>query len=271
MKDDRYKRIPGDLTLTSPLLIVLQETNGKFGPIVEKNMYRANNIAVFASKSGKLSSELVIKWYKNVFLPTTEENSVLLLDSWSGQTKKTFDNLDRGNKNVDICMIPAGTTERRSEVEKGNGQDAVQIESEVEGERDDNGERVSYEPNRNGNSNERSRKKLRTSLPKISIRLPSNILSPTGLTDDRYLERYLESIKELPSHETFDHVSSKGAKIKCIHIYSGYFITVQSWDLITVQKHHSKFVKYLAESLWRDYVLANSNVGEGTNRRPFTS
>jgi len=55
--------------LKSPLLIVLLETSGKFGPIVEKTLYKAENIVVFASKSGKLTSDLAINWFTNVFLP----------------------------------------------------------------------------------------------------------------------------------------------------------------------------------------------------------
>ncbi|EFN87350.1 hypothetical protein EAI_02123, partial [Harpegnathos saltator] len=94
--------------LKSPLLI--KETSGKFGPIVEKTLYKADNIVVFASKSGKLTFDLAINWFANVFLPNTGENSVLLLDSWTGQTEKKFDNIDKDNKNIQIFTIPAGTT-----------------------------------------------------------------------------------------------------------------------------------------------------------------
>lgn len=41
--------ISADGILKSPLLIVLQEVNGCFGPIVERNLYRAENIFVQAS------------------------------------------------------------------------------------------------------------------------------------------------------------------------------------------------------------------------------
>lgn len=96
--------------LKSPLFIVLQETGGKFGPTVEKNIYKADNILVFASKSGKLTSDLAIKWFENVFLPNTGEKSLLLLDSWTGQTAKKFDSVEKHNKEVQILTIPAGTT-----------------------------------------------------------------------------------------------------------------------------------------------------------------
>jgi len=92
------------------MLIVLQETGSKFGPIVENTLYKAKNIVALASKSGKLTSDIAIKWFSDVFLPNAGTNSVLLLDSWTGQTKTKFDNIDRGNKSVKILTIPAGTT-----------------------------------------------------------------------------------------------------------------------------------------------------------------
>jgi len=39
----------------------MQEKNGQFGPIVEKSLFRACNITVYASTSGKLTSDLAIK------------------------------------------------------------------------------------------------------------------------------------------------------------------------------------------------------------------
>ena len=45
----------------SPLLIVLQEKDGKFEPMVQKTIYKAENIVRLASKSGKLTSNLVIE------------------------------------------------------------------------------------------------------------------------------------------------------------------------------------------------------------------
>lgn len=96
--------------LKSPLLIVLQETGGHFGPIVQKTMYKADNIVTFASTSGKLTSDLAIKWFEDVYLPNAGERSVLCLDSWTGQTEKKFDNIDKGGKDVKIMTIPAGAT-----------------------------------------------------------------------------------------------------------------------------------------------------------------
>jgi len=77
--------------------------------MVQKSIYKADNILVFASKSGKLISGLVIKWFEIVFLSNAGEKSVLCLDSWSGQTKNKFENIDKGDKEVKILTIPAGT------------------------------------------------------------------------------------------------------------------------------------------------------------------
>jgi len=97
--------VDGDLK--SPL-IVLQEAGGKFRPIIKKTLYKADNIVTFASKSGKLTSDLVIKWFTDVFLPNTGKESILCLD---GLDKlKKFDDVDKVNKNVKILMILAETT-----------------------------------------------------------------------------------------------------------------------------------------------------------------
>lgn len=96
--------VNGDLK--TPLLIVLQEISGKFGPIVEKTLYKADNIVIFTSKSGKLTSDLAVNWFANVFLSNTGENSVLLLDSWTGQTEKKFNNIDTDNKTSKFLRFP---------------------------------------------------------------------------------------------------------------------------------------------------------------------
>ena len=65
--------------------LVLKESSEQFGPRVKEGLFKANNIYLQASKSGKLSSELLQMWLQDVFFPNVEENSALLLDSWSGQ------------------------------------------------------------------------------------------------------------------------------------------------------------------------------------------
>lgn len=48
--------INADGKLLSPLFIVLKEGKGEFGPIVEKNLFRPENVFLTASKSGKITS-----------------------------------------------------------------------------------------------------------------------------------------------------------------------------------------------------------------------
>lgn len=96
--------------LISPLLIVLKEKDGKFGPKIEKDLYKADNILVFASTSGKLTSELAIRWFEQIYLPNTNEKSILCLDSWTGQDEKKFNTIDKYGKEINILTIPAGTT-----------------------------------------------------------------------------------------------------------------------------------------------------------------
>lgn len=48
--------ISADGRLLSPLFIVLKEATGRFGPIVEANLFKPRNVYLTASKSGKLTS-----------------------------------------------------------------------------------------------------------------------------------------------------------------------------------------------------------------------
>lgn len=102
--------ISADGKLHSPLLIVLQVSDGQFGPTVQKNMYKAENISVYPSKSGKLTSKIAVEWFEKDFLSIAGKDSLLLLDSWSGQTEKVFEKINKGNKIIKINTIPAGTT-----------------------------------------------------------------------------------------------------------------------------------------------------------------
>jgi len=91
-------------------IIILQEKNDKFGPIVKKSLFEPENVYVLASKSGMLTSNLVKKWFEEDFLPVSNKKTVLLLDSWSGQNEKTFQTVLKSSKILKIETIPAGTT-----------------------------------------------------------------------------------------------------------------------------------------------------------------
>ena len=72
-----------------------------------KNLFKAENVIVFSSNSGKLTSEFVRKWFHEAFLPNSWRNSLLLLDSWSGQNTETSSSSEIL---PDILTIPPGTT-----------------------------------------------------------------------------------------------------------------------------------------------------------------
>jgi hypothetical protein len=101
--------ISADGRLLSPLFIV-KESGGKFGPRVENTLFKAGNIYALASKSGKLTSDHFKIWLQNVYLPNVGDNSVLLLDSWSGHCPAVVRDNINSNKNVEIKTIPPGTT-----------------------------------------------------------------------------------------------------------------------------------------------------------------
>ena len=97
--------------LLSPLFMMLKETTGKFGPRVEKTLFKlANVFRLTASKSGKLTSYHFNIWLTEVFLPKTGSQSVLLLDAWSGHCPSTFKQNIPANKQVIALTIPKGTT-----------------------------------------------------------------------------------------------------------------------------------------------------------------
>jgi len=66
-----------------------------------------------ASKSGKLTSNHFETWIKKVFFPNGGPNSVLLLDSWTGQCPDIIErNGSESAHDFVLLTIPAGTTKR---------------------------------------------------------------------------------------------------------------------------------------------------------------
>lgn len=102
--------ISADGKLLSPLFLVLKEQTGEFGPRVSEGLFRPSNVFIEASKSGKLTSELLQTWLEEVFFPNVGNSSLLLLDSWSGQCNRTVLQVVPQNKHFDLMTIPKGTT-----------------------------------------------------------------------------------------------------------------------------------------------------------------
>jgi len=77
---------------------------------MSKKMFKADNLYVLPSKSGKLTKEILQKWLKDVYFPSVPDVSVLILDSWSAQNEENILYPKPENKEVVVKTIPAGTT-----------------------------------------------------------------------------------------------------------------------------------------------------------------
>jgi hypothetical protein len=103
--------ISADGKLLNTLLVVLQENDNKFGPVVQKNIFKAPNICVIPSKSGKLNKEHLITWFKDVFFTNSGQQSVLLVDSWTTyKDTKAINNIKPNEHEFKMLTIPAHTT-----------------------------------------------------------------------------------------------------------------------------------------------------------------
>lgn len=97
--------------IVGPLFVCLQEASGRLGPRVSRTIYRAENIHVTCSKSGKLTKSHIQYWAKEVLRPSVQENCLLFLDSWSGQTDPTsIDEAFNENIQCELLQIPPKTT-----------------------------------------------------------------------------------------------------------------------------------------------------------------
>lgn len=96
--------------LLSPFLLVLQESKGEFGPAVKQNLFKAENVYVMASKSGKLTKEHLETWAEDVYFPSTTITSTLLLDSWRGHCQDTIYKVKPKHKKLMLLQIPEGAT-----------------------------------------------------------------------------------------------------------------------------------------------------------------
>lgn len=102
--------------LGNKLYICFQEKGGSFGSKVETmiRQFTPNNMYVDSSASGKMTKYHVKKWYKNVFkldVPTDDNiQTLLLLDSWSGQTDTAIVHEIFPGKKISVSVIPPKAT-----------------------------------------------------------------------------------------------------------------------------------------------------------------
>lgn len=98
--------------LLKPLFVVLQEPKGDFGPLVQRNMFKSDEIVVFATKSGSVDKPTVRKYFELFFNHPETNGSVLLIDSLTTYKDKAFMDLNKPpDFEYTIKTIPPGCTE----------------------------------------------------------------------------------------------------------------------------------------------------------------
>jgi len=104
--------LSADGELLSPLFVVVQEQSGHFGPKVLQEVltYTPENIYVRASKSGKVSNELIRQWYREVYLPAVPKKNMLLLDSLNTHKNINQSFSSETNSGTRVAIIPEGAT-----------------------------------------------------------------------------------------------------------------------------------------------------------------
>lgn len=97
--------------LIQPLFIVLQERSGEFGPNVSEDLFKHPEISIHCNTSGKVTKEMLKKWFQDIYFESFSSKSLLLLDSYSGhkdltEVKKCLPR----NKKFEIAQISPGIT-----------------------------------------------------------------------------------------------------------------------------------------------------------------
>ena len=90
--------------LTKKLYICFQEADDKFGKRVSETLQRIQplNINYDYSISGKMSTALVLSWMRKLLQPKLKGASLLLLDSWFGQTDGGLSARAFGNRELNL-------------------------------------------------------------------------------------------------------------------------------------------------------------------------
>lgn len=93
-------------------LIILQEPDGEFGPVVKETMYRHRDILITCSSSGKMNKKIMAQWYREVLFKTRAlRNNILLFDSFGiHKDEQLLEQNKPSNYNIRVEFIPPGTT-----------------------------------------------------------------------------------------------------------------------------------------------------------------
>lgn len=97
--------------LKAPLFIIMPETGGQFGVRVAQTMFRHHEIYTVASTSGKITKELMKKWFLDVYFPNVGDDSILLLDSLTTYRDRAQIDIEKpAGKEYAVITIPGGLT-----------------------------------------------------------------------------------------------------------------------------------------------------------------
>lgn len=97
--------------LIAPLFIILQETGGEFGPLVQQRMFRHNEIFTVASSSGKMTKIIMKKWFLEVYFPNVPDETCLLGDALNTyRDRSDIDKEKPATSQYTMKILPKGTT-----------------------------------------------------------------------------------------------------------------------------------------------------------------
>lgn len=93
------------------MLVILQEPDGKFGPMVQKKLFRAPNLFVLPSKSGKITKDILKIWYRDLLFPSLRQESLMFKDSLTTYNDISYwGEVNPENKKLNLLTIPEGCT-----------------------------------------------------------------------------------------------------------------------------------------------------------------
>lgn len=100
-----------DGTLHSPMLVVLQEPGGTFGPRVAQSMRQPPNLVIKASRSHIVTKQIVQDWFTEIYFPTAGNKSLLLVDALPAyKDRAVIDTLKPTGYQYEVMVVPEGGT-----------------------------------------------------------------------------------------------------------------------------------------------------------------
>ena len=108
-----------DGRLVGPMYLCLEETKGRLGDTVQRNLFQPKNVIITCSTSGKLTSSLVKYWKDRVLSKSIGRKALILSDLWTGHNDESIDkDLKSIGKTVKRLQIPPKTTSHIQPLDK---------------------------------------------------------------------------------------------------------------------------------------------------------